>query len=192
MVAELGGKNSQVLDSPQCQFQAFEDKVMAAVTKALRASCGVRLQFRTRVTFSRSVRLSTPLQGDLLAALRDWRAVRAARGEACLRRSPHTAQKRWRQTSTVWAAIWEARGAVTANLQRQLAQKEAACAPLWMESKLGCCKREVPELSCGHLQQQRKPRISVMEACPPEMRAKIQKSKTSCFASSACVSVFAE
>ncbi|CAE7749786.1 unnamed protein product [Symbiodinium sp. KB8] len=36
----------------------------------------------TRITFSRAARLSTPLRGNLAAALEDWHAVRSARGEA--------------------------------------------------------------------------------------------------------------
>ncbi|CAE8613928.1 unnamed protein product [Polarella glacialis] len=132
------------------QLDAFEASVQAAMAKALLcsppASLGpLRLLFRTRVTFSRSVRLSTPLQGDLGAALGDWRTLAmtrlAAEHEATCHRSAlqsdeESAKRQWRQTSAAWAAIWSAKGAVGAKLERQLALKEAACASLWARMAL--------------------------------------------------------
>eukprot|EP00435_Cladocopium_sp_Y103_P057449 s1269_g19.t1 len=62
--------------------RAVEEAVMQAVV--FHQLGDVRpLLFRSRMSFSRRLRLSTPLQGDLSEALKDWRLVRAARGEVC-------------------------------------------------------------------------------------------------------------
>lgn len=109
----------------------FEAAVTAAVAKAEETGAHLRLLFRTRITFSRAARLSTPLRGNLAAALEDWHAVRSARGEARADRLQcHEMAAVWRHTSAAWTTIWQQKGFVPDRLKRQLARKEAACEPL--------------------------------------------------------------
>lgn len=55
----------------------FESSVRDAVRKELTADSGLEglIKFRTRVSFFRDVKLSTPLRGELDAALLDWRVL---------------------------------------------------------------------------------------------------------------------
>lgn len=109
----------------------FEAAVTAAVAKAEETGAHLRLLFRTRITFSRAARLSTPLRGNLAAALEDWHAVRSARGEARADRlQRHEMAAVWRHTSAAWTSIWQQKGFVPDRLKRQLARKEALCEPL--------------------------------------------------------------
>ncbi|CAK0906503.1 unnamed protein product, partial [Prorocentrum cordatum] len=64
-----------------CGPEEFEGRVRAAVAgvagcRAQGAAAG--LLFRTRVSFGREVRLTSPLRHDVAAALRDWRGLREA------------------------------------------------------------------------------------------------------------------
>ncbi|CAJ1422359.1 unnamed protein product [Effrenium voratum] len=140
--AKLAAETQEVISSlgtSACELAArsaidgldFEKAVVDAVAKATSRPANVRLLFRSRMTFSRAVRLSTPLRGDLSEALSDWRAVRAARGEVharCL--EEHELAGRWRRTSAAWSAIWAKKGMTPGRLQRQLSQKESASLPL--------------------------------------------------------------
>ncbi|CAJ1407052.1 unnamed protein product [Effrenium voratum] len=108
--AKLAAETQEVISSlgtSACELAArsaidgldFEKAVVDAVAKATSRPANVRLLFRSRMTFSRAVRLSTPLRGDLSEALSDWRAVRAARGEVharCLEEH-ELAAGRWRR-----------------------------------------------------------------------------------------------
>eukprot|EP00747_Dinoflagellata_sp_TGD_P201585 gnl/TRDRNA2_/TRDRNA2_75058_c0_seq1.p1 gnl/TRDRNA2_/TRDRNA2_75058_c0~~gnl/TRDRNA2_/TRDRNA2_75058_c0_seq1.p1 ORF type:complete len:484 (-),score=61.96 gnl/TRDRNA2_/TRDRNA2_75058_c0_seq1:24-1475(-) len=112
----------------------FEHRVTAAFVLAASQSTSephdlteVRYVFRTRVTFSRDIRLSTPLRGSLAAALRDWRDLRDARGES-LAAGPmprpswrfETAHRQWVKSCCAWATIWAAHGKAMSVLKEQV------------------------------------------------------------------------
>lgn len=109
----------------------FEDAVADFVAKAGgNPASPSLLLFRSRITFSRSVRLSTPLKGDLAEALRDWRTMRTARGEVCTKRmEAQELEERWRRTHAALASLWEQQQIKPGRKRRQVPQEGTASVP---------------------------------------------------------------
>jgi len=87
---------------------AFEEKV-----KLLAEELPVQLQFRTRISFTRGARLTTPLRSDVALALDDWREMDQAwnkelfsGGRLLPSATPAQAEEQWRRTSAVWKDLW--------------------------------------------------------------------------------------
>lgn len=126
-------------ESARTEAAIFTDQITAAVAQAceiLRPRSNAELhavKFRTRVSFGRKVRLSSPFQRNLTQALEDWVRLTDARTKADLRGDVSAEEGRslWRQTTSVWMSIWEANGSKQRQLQRQLNEKEDACESMW-------------------------------------------------------------
>lgn len=123
-----------------CPEEPFEDRVIRAAER-LQSQWGSseapRVFLGARISFARGLTFATPLHSHVVSALRDWRRLLDARGEALVHGaqllpgySPEVAEAQWSRTCRVWAEMWAERGRPRGALRARLAAKEAARRPL--------------------------------------------------------------
>lgn len=102
-----------------------------------------RLYLRTRISFGRGLRLSTPLRHDASAALRDWQRLVEAWGPTTLfcggqlraDCTPELAERQWARTCKAWRDVWSEFGRPVGKLQGALRVKEAQRRLQWQRAK---------------------------------------------------------
>lgn len=119
----------------------FERLVAASLGAISAAAHGAALRFRTRISFGRGLRLSSPLRQDLSSALCDWRRLRRAWGRAhfhggALRASctPESAEEQWGRTCRAWRDVWAENGGLLPELNRSLREAEEMRRPVWAKA----------------------------------------------------------
>jgi len=121
----------------------FEQCVAIAVQEMRQETGGaaVPLYFRTRISFARGVRLSTPLRQDAATALEDWHRMVGAWGSALFSGgrlrpdcTPQSAEAQWTSSCKAWFDIWSEWGRPPGYLGRAIAVQEAVRKPVWAKA----------------------------------------------------------